>query len=290
MRPRSSILITGASSGIGQALALHFAQQGHLVLAGVRRREDADELLARSQGRVTPIRLDVTSAESIEAALAQVQAHAGEQLDVLINNAGLAFSGALEQTPQDELTRLMNVNVMGTFAVTRACLPLLRQAKGHIVNISSISGLFAAPGLTAYVASKHAVEGMTAALRMELAPLGVKVCSIAPGKIDTPIWDKALHTTAAIQARNEQNTTPAFAPTYAPHYQTLDTFYQRYAHDERGTPMAAVIKAVEKALRSDAPKARYIVGRNARLRACLNWLPTAWRERLILSSVARAAS
>lgn len=302
MRARSSILITGASSGIGQALALHFAQQGHLVLAGVRRREDADELISRSQGRVTPIRLDVTSAASIEAALAQVQAHAqahtGEQLDVLINNAGLAFSGALEQTPQDELTRLMNVNVMGTFAVTRACLPLLRQAQGHIVNISSISGLFAAPGLTAYVASKHAVEGMTAALRMELAPLGVKVCSIAPGKIDTPIWDKALHTTAAIQARNTQNTaqnpaqnpTPAFAPTYAPHYQTLDTFYQRYAHDERGTPMAAVIKAVEKALRSNAPKARYIVGRNARLRACLNWLPTAWRERLILNSVARAVS
>lgn len=294
MRPRSSILITGASSGIGQALALHFAQQGHLVLAGVRRREDADELISRSQGRVTPIRLDVTSAASIEAALAQVQEHTGEQLDVLINNAGLAFSGALEQTPQDELTRLMNVNVMGTFAVTRACLPLLRQAQGHIVNISSISGLFAAPGLTAYVASKHAVEGMTAALRMELAPLGVKVCSIAPGKIDTPIWDKALHTTAAIQARHAQNPaqnpTPAFAPTYAPHYQTLDTFYQRYAHDERGTPMAAVIKAVEKALRSDTPKARYIVGRNARLRACLNWLPTAWRERLILNSVARAAS
>lgn len=294
MRARSSILITGASSGIGQALALHFAQQGHLVLAGVRRREDAEELVARSQGRITPIRLDVTSAPSIEAALAQINAHTGAHLDVLINNAGLAFSGPLEQTPQDELARLMNVNVMGTFAVTRACLPLLRQAQGRIVNISSISGLFAAPGLTAYVASKHAVEGMTAALRMELAPLGVKVCSIAPGKIDTPIWDKALHTTQAIQTRNaqhaKQNATPAFAPTYAPHYQTLNTFYQRYAHEEKGTPMNVVIKAVDKALRSDAPKARYIVGRNARLRACLNWLPTAWRERLILNSVARAAS
>lgn len=290
MRPRSSILITGASSGIGQALALHFAQQGHLVLAGVRRREDADELVSRSQGRVTPIRLDVTSADSIQAALAQIGEQTDAHLDVLINNAGLAFSGALEQTPQEELTRLMNVNVMGTFAVTRACLPLLRQAQGHIVNISSISGLFAAPGLTAYVASKHAVEGMTAALRMELAPLGVKVCSIAPGKIDTPIWGKALHTTAAIQARNAQNPTPAFAPSCAPHYQTLDTFYQRYAHDERGTPMAAVIKAVEKALHCNSPKARYIVGRNARLRACLNWLPTAWRERLVLNSVARVAS
>lgn len=291
MRARSSILITGASSGIGQALALHFAQLGHLVLAGVRRREDADELLARSQGRITPVRLDVTSAESIEAALADVASRSGGQLDVLINNAGLAFSGPLEQTPQDELTRLMNVNVMGTFAVTRACLPLLRQAQGHIINISSISGLFAAPGLTAYVASKHAVEGMTAALRMELAPLGVKVCSIAPGKIDTPIWDKALHATEAMQARQA----PAFAPQRTPHnqahqqphYQALNSFYQHYAQQEPGTPVEAVIKAVEKALRSQTPQARYIVGRNARLRACLNWLPTAWRERLILNSMAR---
>lgn len=287
MRHRSSILITGASSGIGQALALHFAQQGHLVLAGVRRREDADELIARSHGGITPVRLDVTSATSIEAALADVASQTSSSLDVLINNAGLAFSGPLEQTPQEELQRLMDVNVMGTFAVTRACLPMLRQAQGHIVNISSISGLFAAPGLSAYVASKHAVEGMTAALRMELAPLGVKVCSIAPGKIDTPIWDKALHATETMQA----GLAPAWARQHDPqlHYQALNSFYQRYAHQEPGTPVEAVIKAVEKALRSQAPKARYIVGRNARLRACLNWLPTTWRERLILNSVARAA-
>ena len=287
MRARSSILITGASSGIGHALALHFAQQGHLVLAGVRRREDAQELESCSQGRVTPIRLDVTAADSIDTALAQIHAQTGGHLDVLINNAGLAFSGPLEQTPQDELTRLMNVNVMGTFAVTRASLPLLRQAQGHIVNISSISGLFAAPGLSAYVASKHAVEGMTAALRMELAPLGVKVCSIAPGKIDTPIWDKALHATQSMQLRHAQNATPAFGPGQATHYQTLNAFYQRYAQEEQGTPMSEVIKAVEKALHSNTPKARYIVGRNARMRAWLNWLPTTWRERLILNSVAR---
>lgn len=285
MHARSTILITGASSGIGQALALHFAQQGHRVLAGVRRREDAEDLKTHSQGRVTPIRLDVTSTASIEAAVAEIGQITGGCLDALINNAGLAFSAPLEQTPQEELARLMNVNVMGTFAVTRACLPLLRQSCGHIVNISSISGVFAAPGLTAYVASKHAVEGMTAALRMELAPMGVKVCSIAPGKVDTPIWDKALHTSAAIEAARA----PAFGPTSTAHYQTLNTFYQRYAHEAPGTPVSAVIKAVEKALRSPAPKARYIVGRSARLRACLNWLPTAWRERLVVRSVARAA-
>lgn len=285
MHTRSTILITGASSGIGQALALHFAQQGHQVLAGVRRREDAEDLKTLSQGRITPIRLDVTSTTSIEDAVAEIGRLAGGRLDALINNAGLAFSAPLEQTPQEELARLMSVNVMGTFAVTRACLPLLRQSCGHIVNISSISGVFAAPGLTAYVASKHAVEGMTSALRMELAPMGVKVCSIAPGKVDTPIWDKALRTSAAIEAGR----TPAFGPTSTAHYQTLNTFYQRYAHEEPGTPVSAVIKAVDKALRSPAPKARYIVGRNARLRACLNWLPTAWRERLVVRSVARAA-
>lgn len=277
MRAGSSILITGASSGIGLALALHLARQGHHVFAGVRQDRDTELLRARSKGRITPLRLDVTEPSSIEQALLAVSAQTHGRLDALVNNAGVAFSSPLEMTSQAELSKLMNVNVLGTFAVTRACLPLLRQAQGRIVNISSISGVFAAPGLTAYVASKHAVEGMTAALRLEMAPHGVKVCTIAPGKIDTPIWSKALDTSGAL---SEQHTSELQSI-----YRPLLDFYKRYASQEVGTPVEAVLVAADRALAARHPKARYIVGRQAKLRACLNWLPTRWRERLLLRAI-----
>ncbi|MBI3383962.1 MAG: SDR family oxidoreductase [Aquabacterium sp.] len=277
MRAGSSILITGASSGIGLALALHLARQGHQVFAGVRQDRDAEVLRARSKGRITPLRLDVTEASSIEQALLAVTTKTHGKLDVLVNNAGVAFSCPLEMTSQAELSQLMNVNVLGTFAVTRACLPLLRETQGRIVNISSISGVFAAPGLTAYVASKHAVEGMTAALRLEMTPHGVKVCSIAPGKIDTPIWNKALDTSGALSEQHTGELQSIYRP--------LLDFYKRYASQDVATPMDAVLAAADQALAARHPRARYIVGRQAKLRACLNWLPTRWRELLVLRAI-----
>lgn len=275
MRPGSSILITGASTGIGLALALHFARHKHQVFAGVRRARDAEILVARSMGRITPVLLDVTSMASIEAAMAQIAQQTEGRLDALVNNAGVAFSGPLEMTPQADLQMLMDVNVMGTCAVTRASLPLLRAAQGRIVNISSISGVFAAPGLSAYVASKHAVEGLTAALRLELAPLGVKVCSVAPGKIDTPIWRKAKEVSSTMQAPYPSELQAIYRP--------VTRFYQDYAQKERGTPIEALVHSVDRALRSASPRARYVVGRSARARALLNHLPDALREALVLA-------
>lgn len=275
MHPGSNILITGASTGIGLEMALHFARGKHKVYAGVRRARDADILTARLKGRVVPVLLDVTSAASIDAAVDFIAQQTEGRLDALVNNAGIAFSGPLEMTPQADLRMLMDVNVMGTYAVTRACLPLLRAAGGRIVNISSISGVFAAPGLTAYAASKHAVEGLTAALRLELAPLGIKVCSVAPGKIDTPIWRKAKEASSTMQDQ--------YPPELQALYRPITRFYQGYAQQERGTPIEALVRAVDGALRSASPKARYIVGRSARLRALLNHLPGPLRERLVLA-------
>jgi NAD(P)-dependent dehydrogenase (short-subunit alcohol dehydrogenase family) len=275
MRPGSSILITGASTGIGLALALHFARRKHRVYAGVRRARDADILTTRSGGRITPLLLDVTSAQDVEAAVGLVAQQTGGRLDALVNNAGIAFSGPLEMTPQADLQMLMDVNVMGTCAMTRACLPMLRAAKGRIVNISSISGVFAAPGLSAYVASKHAVEGLTAALRLELAPLGVKVCSVAPGKIDTPIWRKAKEVSSTMQHQ--------YPPELQAVYRHITRFYEDYAQQERGTPLDALVGCVHRALHASSPRPRYIVGRSARLRALLNHLPDALRERLVLA-------
>lgn len=291
------VLITGASSGIGQALALHLASQGHRVFAGVRKASDAQRLLSLSDQRVCPLELDVGCMASVTRAVEGLAAQTQGRLDALVNNAGLAFSSPLELTPHDELTRLMNVNVLGPFAVTRACLPLLRETRGRIVNISSISGVFAAPGLSAYVASKHAVEGLTASLRMELSPLGVKVSSVAPGKVDTPIWEKALALGEAIEARAaaggdgaEWGHSGIEAGRANPWYRRLQRFYQHHAAEEPGTPVEAVIEAVSHALHSARPHPRYIVGRRARLRACLNWLPTPWREGLVMRVISRDAA
>ena len=277
MSRRPSVLITGASSGIGLALALHFERQGFEVFAGVRRPQDAQSLVAQSVGHLVPLILDVTRPDTIEAALARVQAHTQGRLNALINNAGVAFSGPLETTPQADVEALFQVNVLGTFAVTRAFLPLIRQARGRIVNVSSISGLFAAPGLTAYSASKFAVEGLTESLRVELAPFGVRVASVAPGKIDTPIWSKALNTSAAIN--NAQPTQLQLL------YRPLVAFYERYADEERGTPLNEVIAAVAHAVCDKAPRARYVIGRTAKARVWLNRLPVRLRDRLILGKI-----
>lgn len=277
MSRRPSVLITGASSGIGLALALHFERQGFEVFAGVRRRQDAQSLLAQSAGHLVPLILDVTRPDTIEAALSLVQEHTQGQLNALVNNAGVAFSGPLETTPQADVEALFQVNVLGIFAVTRAFLPLIRQARGRIVNVSSISGRFAAPGLTAYSASKFAVEGLTESLRVELAPFGVRVASVAPGKIDTPIWSKALNTSAAIN--NAQPTQLQLL------YRPLVAFYERYADEERGTPLNEVIAAVAHAVCDKAPRARYVIGRTAKARVWLNRLPVRLRDRLILGKI-----
>lgn len=277
MNNRPYVLITGASSGIGLALALHFERQGFEVFAGVRRQLDGDSLIAQSRGYIVPLILDVTRPETIETTLSWVREHTQGRLNALINNAGVAFSGPLETTPQSDVESLFQVNVLGTFAVTRAFLPLIRQARGRIVNVSSISGLFAAPGLTAYSASKFAVEGLTESLRVELAPFGVRVASVAPGKIDTPIWSKALDTSAAIQKAQ---------PTQLQSlYQPLVAFYERYADAERGTPVDEVVAAVTHAVCHESPRARYVIGRAAKARVWLNRLPVRLRDRLVLGKI-----
>ena len=277
MSSKPSILITGASSGIGQALALHFHRQGFEVFAGVRRPQDGADLVRLSNGQITPVILDVTQSDTVDAAAVLIQARTPNGLNALINNAGVAFSGPLETTPLADVAGLFQVNVLGTFAVTRAFLPLIRQARGRIVNISSVSGLFAAPGLSAYSASKFAVEGMTEALRVELAPFGVHVASVAPGKIDTPIWAKAQASSAAI------NRAP-HAPVQAL-YRPLVAFYERYADQERGSPMGLLVGAVVHAVCSPRPRARYVVGRAAKARVWLNRLPFRLRDSLILRKV-----
>src|SRR4051812_42733213 len=180
------ILITGASSGIGAATALHLDQQGMGVFAAVRAPEGAGALAAASE-RLRTIALDVTDRGSIERALAEVGA-----LDGLVNNAGIGVPGPLEVLPVDELRRQLEVNVLGQVAVTQAALPLLREAAGRIVFVGSVGGRLAAQFAGAYHASKFAMEAIADVWRQELEPEEIAVILIEPSAISTPIWDKAV--------------------------------------------------------------------------------------------------
>jgi NAD(P)-dependent dehydrogenase (short-subunit alcohol dehydrogenase family) len=180
-----TIVITGVSGGLGRATAVAALDAGHTVIGTVRRPEQVEPFAALAPGRAHARVLDVTDIASISAAAADVESIAGP-VDVLINNAGYGVEGVFEETPLDVVRRQFEVNVFGTIEVTRAFLPAMRERRaGHIVFITSMGGLRAFPGLSAYHASKYALEGLADTLRLELAPLGIAVTSIEPGSFRT---------------------------------------------------------------------------------------------------------
>ena len=183
-------LVTGASTGIGRAIAEELIQNDHIVFAGARKKQDLESL--QSMGpKVIPIELDVTNLEQIAKALQQIKSELkGDFCFHLVNNAGIVAPGPIEALKLEALREQLEVNVISVVGVTQAFLPLLKKSKGRIVMISSISGLVSTPFLGAYSASKFALEAISDSLRLELAPFGVKVLIIQPGPITTPIWEK----------------------------------------------------------------------------------------------------
>ena len=181
------VLVTGASSGIGEATALRLARAGWRVLAGVRASADAERLRAAAGERLEPVTIDVTEPATIAAA---AEGLGDEPLHGLVNNAGTALAMPLEFLPLDQFRRQLEVNLVGQVAVTQAVLPNLRSARGRIVNVGSIAGRSSLPFLGAYAASKHGLEAVTDALRVELRPFGITVTIVEPGTIATPIWRK----------------------------------------------------------------------------------------------------
>ncbi len=273
----TSVLITGASSGIGKACALWLDRRGLLVFAGVRRQEYAEALSAEGSGRLIPIRLDVTELDLIAAARDEVAATVGEAgLYGLVNNAGIATGGPLEFIDLADLQHTMAVNLTGALAVTQAFLPLLRPARGRIINMSSISGRVALPFVGPYAISKHGLEAMRDSLRVELRPWGIWVAVIAPGNVVSPIWDKAGRLIDDLMAR----ATP----------EQLDLYGQvsglRDLLGRNAMPPEKVARAVEHALLSRRPKARYLLGREARIMAfLLRRLPVRLRDWLIAANM-----
>jgi NAD(P)-dependent dehydrogenase (short-subunit alcohol dehydrogenase family) len=259
-----SVLVTGASRGIGRATVSRLAGAGWDVFAGVRRRSDAEGLPG------TAVELDITDATQVAALRGALPA----QLDAVVNNAGIVVSGPIEGLPLDELRRQLEVNVVGQVAVTQAVLPLLRAAgRGRIVFVSSLSGRVSTPMTGAYNASKFALEGLADAMRMELHPWGIEVVLIEPAQTDTDMWrlaDGALEESVA--ALSDEHRT-----LYARHIEGSRKMIPR--SQKMASPVEGVAAAIEKALTASKPRARYVVGTGPRIQGAMSALtPTRVRD------------
>lgn len=274
-----SVLVTGASTGIGNACAHRLAERGWQVFAGVRREVDFEQLSnkANSSGKITPLILDVTEEASIKAAFEVISdAVDGKGLGGVVNNAGVVVPGPLEFIPLDELRRQFEVNAIAPVAVIQAAMPLLRRNTGRIVNIGSISGKISTPMMGPYSGSKFAIEALSDSLRNELAPWGMHVALVDPGNIKTPIWQK----TTAFADEMLPTMPPEMQELYAPLIEKTRAMAKN--SEETAIPAETVANAVAHALGSNRPRIRYFVGTDAKLGSlAARLLPDGLRDRVV---------
>ena len=258
MTGQKHVLITGASSGIGAACALHLARCGYGVFAGVRKPEDGDRLKREPADGLTPVLVDVTDPESVAAACETVSDAVGDVgLFGLINNAGIAVAGAIEAVPIEQVREQFEVNFFGQLSMVQTFLPLLRQARGRVVNMSSVSGQAVVPILGPYAASKYALEAVSDALRLELRSCGVFVSLIEPGTVETPIWEKSESATRQLVDDGPEEMRARYGPL-------VDAVETAIAKSRRhAVSPEQVAKIVARALSARRPRARYLVGRDA---------------------------
>lgn len=257
-----AVLITGVSTGIGHTAATHLLQQGYHVFGSVRSEKHAVDLCAHPA--FTRLVFDVVDHEAIRASYDLVATTLGDdgRLVGLVNNAGIAVSGPLAYLPMDDFRRQFEINVFGVLAVTQTFLPLLKQARGRIINVSSVSGRWALPFVGAYAASKHALEAFTDSLRREQYLNGVDVVSLQPGAIYTPIWDKVPDLGSDEYFGNTE---------YAP---LIGKFAESIIDNRRrGLPAERVARAIQYLLEARRPPTRYLLTGNPLLQRVYELLP-----------------
>ena len=282
VRPKS-VLITGASSGIGRACALWLDRAGWQVFATVRRETDSLRLENDASPGLRTIFLDVTDPDQISETAQTVGEQVGrEGLHGLVNNAGIAAGGLVEYLQPEELRRVFETNTIAPVSVTRPLIPLLRKAQGRIVMISSIAGFSSTPILSPYCASKFALEALTDGMRLELKPWGIEVVSVQPGAIRTDIWDKARSYVEGELGKYPSNAFENYGPLLSRMAESLKK--------PKGVDADEVARTVETALTVAHPRARYLVGRDAVIRSWIERLPTSIRDRLILSRMPKYGS
>jgi NAD(P)-dependent dehydrogenase (short-subunit alcohol dehydrogenase family) len=268
-RGRGAVLVTGASSGIGRACSLALARQGFHVFAGVRQPQDGQALAQDVVGRITPVLLDVTIADSVHAAAGEVaKTTGGAGLVALVNNAGIGLPGPIEALPIEALRRQYEVNVFGQVAVTQAFLPLLRIARGRIINIGSIGDRLTMPFGAALTSSKWALASLTEGLRLELRPWGIHVVLIEPASIHTEAVDKMEAETEQTLAGFDQRARDRYAKSFRAMTRSA------LARERNGSPPDVVAQCVVHAIMTPKPKTRYLVGKHARTLALVaRWAP-----------------
>ena len=255
--PRS-VVVTGASSGIGAACARYLDEKGFRVFATIRKQSDGDEIAALGSSRLEPLLLDVTDPESIAGAAERVDAGLkGRGLAGLVNNAGVSVDVPLECVDIGVLRHQLEVNAIGPASVTQAFLPLLRRARGRVVNVSSVNGRVASPFSGPYCMSKFALEAFTDCLRQELADWGMHVACVEPGAIDTAMWDKGREDDWSAEASKQD------LELYGEGYQAFRRFSERNAAGAISCDAAS--QAIFHALTARRPRTRYLVGTDARL-------------------------
>lgn len=271
-------MITGTSTGIGEACALHLDKLGFQVFAGVRKAVDGEALKRKASHQLMPILIDVTDSTSIKSAAEIVtEAIGGVGLAGLVNNAGIAVAGPLEFLPIVDLREQLEVNVIGQIAVIQAFLPLLRKKPGRIINLGSMSGKIALPYLGPYAASKFALEALTDSLRVELRPWGIRVSIIEPANIATPIWEKSKATTEARMKKLPQQARDLYGSVMAIMLKSADKMSKAAISPDH------VAQAVAHALMAKRPKTRYFVGRSVKIMTTiLNRFPDSLRDWVIM--------
>ena len=276
MSKAGGVLITGSSTGIGEACALKLHELGYEVFAGVRQAEDGQSLRQKTSERLHPVMVDITNAEQVKAAAETVRQGLGDRpLAGLINNAGISVGGPLEFVPIDRFRNQLEVNLIGHISVYQSFIPLLRQSQGRIINVGSIAGFFASPILGPYSASKYAMEAVADVMRRELKPWNIKVILLEPGVIATKIWEKArTHTATAIKE--------APAEVMQLYGALIERVTKLAADNEKIAQSPEVVaNAVVRALTANRPKTRYRIGPKARLQKVLSWLPDKIQDRLV---------
>jgi NAD(P)-dependent dehydrogenase (short-subunit alcohol dehydrogenase family) len=273
-----SVLITGASTGIGRSCALRLDRKGWRVFAGVRREPDAVALRESASAGLTTLSLDVSDEASIADAAAVMQCELGSAgLQGLVNNAGISVQGPLEYLKPDALRHQFEVNLVGQLIITQSLLDLIRTGRGRIVMMSSISGRAVSwPFLAPYSASKRALEAVGEALHYELIREGIHVSIVEPGSVATPIWSKG---DAAIDAVIE-----AMPSEGRRRYSDAIRRAQALATQagRRGIPPDRVAATVERALTSARPKLRYLVGSDAHISVRMDrLLPQRLKDALV---------
>jgi NAD(P)-dependent dehydrogenase (short-subunit alcohol dehydrogenase family) len=242
--------ITGCSTGFGRHLAQQALEKGDKVAVTARNTDDIKDIVSAFPDTAVAIRLDVTKADQVKSAVKEAIDHF-QQIDVLVNNAGIGYFGAIEESEEDQVRRMFEINFWGLASVTNAVLPQMRkQRSGHIVNISSVGGLVAFPGVGFYNATKFAVTGYSEALSKEVAPLGIKVTVVAPSGFRTD-W-----------AGRSANDTKTVIDDYAATAHTNQETIRGYSGNQPGDPVRAA-QAIIKVVESAQPPLRLMLGAGA---------------------------